>query len=91
MPSRKKRDADSAAPTFEETLGELEEIIEGIESSESGLEESITSYAKGVELLARCREMLRSAELKVEELTRQLRPAASDSAQPADEQSKGGD
>lgn len=46
----------------------LEQIIERIEGGETGLEQSIAEYEKGMALIKRCREILTRAEQKVEEL-----------------------
>lgn len=46
----------------------LEQIIERIEGGETGLEQSIAEYEKGMSLIKRCREILQRAEQKVEEL-----------------------
>lgn len=63
----------STEPSFEEAMGEVEAIIEGIESGDYGLEDSITAYERGIGLLKRCREALASAEQRVEDLTAQIR------------------
>ncbi|NRA57850.1 MAG: exodeoxyribonuclease VII small subunit [Phycisphaerales bacterium] len=61
-----------AEPTFEAALGEVEAIIERIETGQSGLEKSIGEYEKGVRLLARCRSMLEDAEQRIEDVTARL-------------------
>ncbi len=61
--------------SFEELLEQLEDIIQRVESGEVGLERSIAEYERGVGLIRRCREILTSAEQKVEELSRALSPA----------------
>ncbi|GIW74788.1 MAG: hypothetical protein KatS3mg103_1310 [Phycisphaerales bacterium] len=73
---------DDAAPTFEEALAEVEAIIERIESGQSGLEQSIGEYERGVRLLARCKDLLRHAEQRIEEVTDRLREGASAEATP---------
>ncbi|MEL7474111.1 MAG: exodeoxyribonuclease VII small subunit [Planctomycetota bacterium] len=73
----KKRSSGNAtedgAPEFEAAMGEVESIIERIESGELGLEEAIVAYERGVGLLGRCREALSDAEQKVENLTAKIR------------------
>ena len=59
-------------PTFEASIAEVESIIERIESGEMGLEEQIEQYAKGADLLKRCREVLEKCEQRVEEITQAL-------------------
>ena len=54
--------------TFEQALKELEAIAEQIERGEIGLEESITKYEQGMNLVKHCREILAKAEHKIEQL-----------------------
>jgi exodeoxyribonuclease VII small subunit len=54
-------------------MEQIEGIIERIESGEIGLEQSITEYERGAQLLKRCREIVRQAELRVQELSAQMR------------------
>jgi exodeoxyribonuclease VII small subunit len=61
-----------ANPSFEESLAEVESIIERIESGDMGLEEQIEQYARGAEMLRRCREVLDRCEQRVEEITAKL-------------------
>ncbi len=58
-------------PSFEQAIEQLEAIIDRIESGEIGLERSIAEYERGVALIRRCRQVLESAEQRVEELQRQ--------------------
>lgn len=55
--------------TFEQALEKLEEIVAAIESGQVGLEESISKYAEGIELIKHCRKVLESAEKKIQLLT----------------------
>ena len=54
--------------SYEERINELKEIIEKIENREAGLEESLTLYKRGMEILRDCEKYLEDAELKVTEL-----------------------
>ena len=77
----------SPALDFDRALGEVEKIIERIESGQIGLEQSIAEYERGAGLLRQCRDRLVRAEQKVKDLTDQLRAeAASAPAPPTDEQ-----
>lgn len=67
-PKQTKGRGSEAAPSFEEALQQLEELIERIEGGEIGLEKSIAEYERGIGLVKRCREVLERAELRVEEL-----------------------
>ncbi len=65
-------DRAAKEPTFEETLTQLESIIERIEGGKVGLEGAIAEYERGVGLLRRLRDTLRRSEQRVEELNREL-------------------
>lgn len=54
--------------SYEESIAELKEIIGKIESREAGLEESISLYRRGMEILQSCEKYLEDAELKVTEI-----------------------
>jgi len=54
--------------TFEQSMARIEQIVAAIEQGQIGLEESITRYSEGMELIARCRQILADAELKVQKL-----------------------
>ncbi len=60
--------------SFEDSIQAVEEIIERIESGEIGLEKSIAEYERGMLLLNRCKDVLRKAEQRVEELGKQATP-----------------
>lgn len=51
----------------------VEEIIEAIETGEIGLEKSLSEYERGVKLIVRCREVLATAEQRIEMLTKDLK------------------
>ncbi|HNQ23166.1 MAG TPA: exodeoxyribonuclease VII small subunit [Phycisphaerae bacterium] len=55
-------------PTFEEALRQLETIAEQIEQGRIGLEESISKYEEGMNLIKLCRDILARAELKIQQL-----------------------
>jgi exodeoxyribonuclease VII small subunit len=52
--------------SFEKALGQLEEIVEKLESSELSLDESLGFFEKGVQLARFLRTELEKAEKKVE-------------------------
>jgi len=58
--------------TFEEMLVRLQEISELLENDESGLEKSISLYEEGIKLSKLCYSKLKTAELKVTELKKEL-------------------
>lgn len=51
--------------TYEEMLNELKEIIRTLESGSAPLEETLTLYERGTELIRMCEKMLESAEQKI--------------------------
>lgn len=55
----------AAKKSFEEALSRLEEIVNEIENTETGLDKSVKLYTEGVELSAYCAKQLKSAEQKV--------------------------
>ena len=71
MAKRKSASEDSEpAPSFEESLGELQAIVSELEEGEIGLEASLARFERGIRLLRTCYSILESAEAKVELLTR---------------------
>ena len=57
---------------YEEAIEELESLIEKIESGEIGLEESIEAYERGLELRKHCDGILKKAEQRFIDLTKQV-------------------
>ncbi len=56
--------------SFEDALGELDQILSDIETGQVGLEESLTKYERGNFLIQHCRGVLSAAERQVELLSR---------------------
>ena len=56
--------------TFEEALGELESIVRKLESGNSNLDDSISNYENGNNLLKHCEKRLNEAKLKVEKIVK---------------------
>ena len=63
MPKKQKE------PSFEETLSELENLVETLEKGELSLDESLQSFERGIELTRSCKQVLEAAEQKVQILT----------------------
>tara|TARA_Y100000590_G_scaffold470314_1_gene663582 strand:- start:34315 stop:34560 length:246 start_codon:yes stop_codon:yes gene_type:complete len=68
--------------TFEAALGELETIVRALETGQAPLEESISSYERGVALRKQCEEKLREAREKIEKIT--IDPNGAIKAEPLD-------
>jgi exodeoxyribonuclease VII small subunit len=54
---------------FEQAIEELESIVRRLEEGKVPLEESVVIYGRGEALKARCEELLRQAEVRVEKIT----------------------
>jgi exodeoxyribonuclease VII small subunit len=57
------------APSFEESLAHLEQIVGDLEEGRLGLEASLVRFEEGVRLLRNCQSLLETAERKIEILT----------------------
>jgi exodeoxyribonuclease VII small subunit len=53
------------APTFEAAMSELERVVADMEAGKLTLEESLTAYQRGAELLQQCRGRLDDAQQQV--------------------------
>ena len=53
------------AKTFEEQIGELEEIVKKLERGDVSLDESLALFEQGVKLTKGCQKILDAAEKKV--------------------------
>ena len=55
----------SDAPSFEQTLGRLEEIVHLLEEGKIGLDEALGRYEEGVGLLRKAYELLETAQRRI--------------------------
>jgi len=62
---------DDAPRTFEESLAQLQQIVNQLEEGSVGLEASLARFEEGVQLLKNCYEILGAAEHRIEILTGQ--------------------
>ena len=53
---------------FEDSLSELQLIVQLLESGEGRLEDMIVNYEKGMKLITHCRSLLESAECSIKQL-----------------------
>jgi exodeoxyribonuclease VII small subunit len=60
MPKKK------TTPSFEDSLKELEQLVEQMERGDMPLEESLKSFERGVQLTRACQQALKEAEQKVQ-------------------------
>ncbi len=63
--------SDKSIKDFEKSLHNLEQIVQKMENSELGLEESLKQFEKGIALAKNCQNALSAAELKVNQLIEQ--------------------
>jgi len=54
--------------SFEESLVELEGIVEKLEKGKLSLDESLVLFEKGIKLVRECNDRLKNAQQKVEQL-----------------------
>ena len=66
--SKTEKAADLAKINFEDALGELENIVQSLESGDTSLEGAIEAYERGVALKKHCEGKLREAQLRVEKI-----------------------
>jgi exodeoxyribonuclease VII small subunit len=57
-------------PDFEQSLKELESLVEKMEQGDLSLEDSLSHFERGVQLSSACQKALKEAEQKVEILMR---------------------
>lgn len=54
---------------FENSVTELEALVEQLESGDVSLEDALTKFERGVTLSRQCQQLLKDAELRVDQLT----------------------
>ncbi len=67
MAENKQKDINKLS--FEETIGQLTQIVSQIEQGQIPLQESIEKYERGMTLIKHCRGILMQAEKKIEEIS----------------------
>ena len=63
---------NSENKSFEQAMGELEKIVQAVESGQVPLAEALSQYEKGIELISRCHKILSQAEQKIAKLSKGL-------------------
>ena len=69
MPAKKK--SKSPLGNFEDTMNELETLVEAMESGELSLEESLEHFERGIKQVRTCQKALDEAEQKVKILVQE--------------------
>ncbi|HBK56563.1 MAG TPA: exodeoxyribonuclease VII small subunit [Xanthomonadales bacterium] len=60
---------DNPIAGFEKSLDELESLVRKMEAGDLSLDETLSSYERGIGLYRRCRQALEQAELRVKLLS----------------------
>ncbi len=68
MPAKKKT---ASAPDFEQSMNELEELVEAMESGKLSLEQSMEHFERGIKLTKNCQKSLTEAEQRVQILMKE--------------------
>ena len=63
--------ARKSPQNFEQSLAELEELVEAMETGELSLEDALKHFEKGIQLAGGCQQALQQAEQKVTQLLEQ--------------------
>lgn len=75
MPAAKSKSKTDQTPdppiSFEDSLTELQQIVDELESGSPGLEDALKRFERGSALLRHCYGLLESAEQRIEVLTGQ--------------------
>ncbi len=69
MPARKKSAKPADTLTFEDALAKLEGIVESMEGEQLPLEDLVSQYEAGSELLKHCDSVLTTARKRIELIT----------------------
>lgn len=56
---------------FEQSISELEAIVNQLEQGELSLDDALKQFEKGISLARKCQEVLNQAEQKIEYLSKQ--------------------
>jgi exodeoxyribonuclease VII small subunit len=62
-------DDDVDAMSFEQSLAELEQIVQDLERGQLDLDAAIKAYERGSRLKSHCETRLKEAQLRVEKIT----------------------
>jgi len=69
--AEKKENNDISNLSFEQAIKKLTDIVSKIEDGQISLEQSLTQYEQGMELIKYCRGILQKAEKKIEEISKE--------------------
>jgi exodeoxyribonuclease VII small subunit len=69
MARKRPTQPDDVAACFEDSLAELESIVDDLESGKLGLSDALGRYEQGVKHLKACQQLLERAERRIELLS----------------------
>ncbi|MFA0922212.1 exodeoxyribonuclease VII small subunit [Xanthomonas fragariae] len=72
--AKKSLNETSPVARFEQSLEELEQLVQKMEVGDLSLEQSLTAYERGIGLYRDCQQALEQAQLRVRLLTDPARP-----------------
>jgi len=67
----KKENSDISKLSFEQAIKKLTDIVSKIEQGQISLEQSLSQYEQGMELIKHCRAILQKAEKKIEAISKE--------------------
>jgi exodeoxyribonuclease VII small subunit len=73
--AEKKQKDEIGKLTFEESIGQLKDIVGQIEQGEIPLQDSLDQYERGMALIKHCRGILQKAEKRIEKISKEEAPA----------------
>jgi exodeoxyribonuclease VII small subunit len=68
MPRQATKPTPEPPLAYEDALGELERLVQSMENAQLPLDQLLSSYQRGAELLAHCRTRLEAVEQQVKVL-----------------------
>jgi exodeoxyribonuclease VII small subunit len=71
MAEKKENNNDISKLSFEQAIKKLTDIVSKIEDGQISLEQSLSQYEQGMELIKHCRSILQKAEKKIEEISKE--------------------
>ncbi|MBQ9415580.1 MAG: exodeoxyribonuclease VII small subunit [Clostridia bacterium] len=78
MAQTKKNTQDNKAPSFEEMMARIEEIVGCLEKGDKGLDEEMELFREAKDLLSRCNQTLEKAELEFIQVQKENRTEGQD-------------
>ena len=66
--AEKKIPADIRKMSFEDALGEMEDIVQRLESGEVKLDQAIDAYTRGAHLKKHCQSKLKEAQVRIDKI-----------------------